>query len=386
VTRPRRGREEPVVQDVEIRSIRSGETDGSFTRFVTEKRVPISGSIELLHPCNLKCVHCYCPPGEGNELSLAEIRRIMDEAAAEGLMWLLITGGEPLFRPDFLDIYSHVKSLGIFVNLFTNGTMITERIADHFAAYPPFSIEISLYGATEETYERVTGVRGSYRRCIEGIERIVARRLPLKLKTPVMTINRHELDDIRAIAHRHGLEFRYDPIITPRMNGDRAPLAYRLSAEEVLEIDLTHADTARAWEERCSTPDEMLPPDNIFTCGAGKSSFHIDPYGGLHGCLMTRKISLSLREMSFRAAFERILPALQGGRDPNSKCNGCDTHDTCGRCPGFAEWETGDHHAHVDYLCGIGEMRKEVFTPRPDGSIGLSVLGAGGGAAGHCGG
>jgi radical SAM protein with 4Fe4S-binding SPASM domain len=372
-------RERPM-REVEIRSVRSGEIGTNFSAFVAAHRTPVSGSIELLHPCNLKCVHCYCPPGQGNELSLEEIRRIMDEAAAEGLLWLLITGGEPLFRPDFLDIYSHVKSLGIFVNLFTNGTMITEKIADHFARYPPFSIEISLYGATEETYEQVTGVKGSYRRCLLGIERIVARKLPLKLKTPVMTLNRHELDDIQAIAERYGLAFRYDPVITARMDGDRGPLQYRLSPAEVLEIDTTQSDTAQAWEERCSTPDALLPPDNVFTCGAGHTSFHIDPYGGLHGCLMTRKIGFNLREMRFRDAFQKIFPALAGKRDADSKCNGCDVHDTCGRCPGFAEWENGDHHSHVDYLCDIGNRRKEVFAPREDGSISLSVLQGEGGA------
>jgi len=380
------------MQDVVIETLRSGEIGRDFADAIARERIPISGSIELLHPCNLKCVHCYCPEGEPGALTFEEIRRIIDEAVDAGLLWLLITGGEPLFHPRFLDIYSHVKSRGIFVNLFTNGTMITEKIADHFAHYPPFSIEISLYGATEETYERVTRVKGSYKRCLRGIERIVARRLPLKLKTPVMTINRHELDDIQAIAGRYGLPFRYDPVITAKMNGDRSPLQYRLSPAEVLEIDLTHSETARAWEERCSTPDALLPPDDIFTCGAGRNSFHIDPYGGLHGCLMTRKIGFSLREMPFREAFARILPALGGKRREDSRCNGCGTHDTCGRCPGFSEWETGDLHAHADYLCTIGELRKEIFTgpqgPNGEDTIPLSLAGEGaasGCSGGHCG-
>ncbi len=378
--------------DVMIETLRSGDLGRAFADTIARDRIPISGSIELLHPCNLKCVHCYCPEGERGALTFEEIQRIVDEASDAGLLWLLITGGEPLFHPRFLDIYDHVKSRGIFVNLFTNGTMITEKIADHFARYPPFSIEISLYGATEETYERVTRVKGSYRRCLRGIERIAARGLPLKLKTPVMTLNRDELDDIAAIAGRYGLPFRYDPIITAKMNGDRAPLRYRLSPAEVLNIDLTHPDTARAWEERCSTPDPLLPPDDIFTCGAGRTSFHIDPYGGLHGCLMTRRIAFSLREMSFREAFTRILPALAGKRREDSPCNGCGTHDTCGRCPGFSEWESGDLHAHADYLCTIGEMRQEIFA-RPaevagGDALALPMIGEGGAsgcAGGHCG-
>ena len=377
------------METAEIRSLRSGEMGDAFSRAIVERRIPVSGSIELLHPCNLKCVHCYCPEGEPNPLAFEEIARIIDEAADAGLLWLLITGGEPLFHPRFLDIYDHVKSRGIFVNLFTNGTMITEKIADHFAAYPPFSIEISLYGATEATYEAVTRVKGSYRRCLRGIERIVARRLPLKLKTPVLTLNRHELDDIAGIAERHGVAFRYDPVITARMDGDRSPLRYRLSPQEVLAIDLTHPETARAWEERCSTPDLLLPPDDIFTCGAGRNSFHIDPYGGLHGCLMTRKIGFSLREMRFEEAFARILPALGGRRDPGSKCNGCGSHDTCGRCPGFSEWENGDHHSHAEYLCTIGDMRRETFAAPlqidTDG-IPLALAPAPGGAVGCAGG
>ncbi len=147
------------------------------------QRLPVSASLEVTFRCNLRCAHCYqehTSPARlaAGELSLAEIQDILDQAAAEGCLWLLLTGGEPFMRSDFLDIYAYAKRKGFVVTLFTNGTLITDRVADFLADLPPLGIEISLYGATQETYERVTGIPGSHARCIEGIERLLSRRLP----------------------------------------------------------------------------------------------------------------------------------------------------------------------------------------------------------------
>ncbi|MGB3904717.1 MAG: radical SAM protein, partial [Anaerolineae bacterium] len=139
------------------------------------KRVPIAGSLELTFRCNLRCVHCYLGdtragiPGK-QELTYAEIRDLLDQIVDEGCLWLLLTGGEPLVRPDFLDIYTYAKQKGLLVTLFTNGTLITPQIADYLQQWRPFVVEISLYGRTKETYEKVTGVPGSYERCMRGIQ------------------------------------------------------------------------------------------------------------------------------------------------------------------------------------------------------------------------
>ena len=107
----------------------------------------------------------------------------------EGCRWLLLTGGEPFLRPDFLDIYTNANKKGLLLTLFTNGTLLTPRSADLLAERRPFAIEITLYGATQQTYERITGIPGSYARCRRGIDLLLERNLPLKLKTMVMTLN-----------------------------------------------------------------------------------------------------------------------------------------------------------------------------------------------------
>src|SRR3989337_1573505 len=169
---------------------------------VSSKRIPISGTLEITSNCNLKCVHCYVVPNKrGNELSTKEVFRLFDELAVEGCLWLLITGGEPLVRPDFEKIYVRAKEKGFLITLFTNATLISPRIADLLQEFPPFSIETSIYGASKETYERVTKVKDSFEKFLHGVNLLLERSLPLKLKTMILNFNKQELPAIKAFAN-----------------------------------------------------------------------------------------------------------------------------------------------------------------------------------------
>ena len=219
---------------------------GEFSEWLHQKvgnqRIPISGSLEVTLRCNLRCQHCYIP-GERRlsrkerELSLGEIQRILDEITDAGCLWLLLTGGEPLLRRDFLDIYTYAKRKGLLLTFFTNGTLVTRRIADHLAEWRPFNIEITLYGTTQETYERVTGIPGSYTRCRRGIDLLLERNLPLGLKTMVMTLNHHELDQMKVLADNLGVQFRFDPILNPAQDGSARPTYLRLTPEEIVGVE-----------------------------------------------------------------------------------------------------------------------------------------------------
>jgi MoaA/NifB/PqqE/SkfB family radical SAM enzyme len=170
---------------------------------VVGQRAPIDGSIEVTRRCNQTCAHCYnnLPLGDqearGSELTYGEHCRILDEITEAGCLWLLYTGGEIFARRDFLDIYTYAKEKGLLISLFTNGTLITPEIADHLVQWCPFSIEITLYGRTKETHEQITGIPGSYERCMRGIRLLMERGLPLKLKTVAITLNKHEIWDIK---------------------------------------------------------------------------------------------------------------------------------------------------------------------------------------------
>ena len=128
-----------------------------LNRGLFNERLPISGSIELTFRCNLRCVHCYCNLPQNDrqaietELETDEVYRLLDQIAEAGCLWLLITGGEPFLRDDFLDIYTYAKKKGFITTLFTNGTLLNKDLADALVEWPPFLVEITLYGATRET-------------------------------------------------------------------------------------------------------------------------------------------------------------------------------------------------------------------------------------------
>ena len=164
-----------------------------------------------------------------------------------GGLWLLYTGGEIFGRPDFMNIYARAKSLGFFITLFSNATLISEGIADALAEAPPFAIEVTLYGATQATYEAMTGVPGSFRQCLRGISLLLERNLPLKLKTVATRLTRHEIGQMKELARGMGVEFKFDAMINPRIDCSQSPLAVRLSPEEIVSLDLEDEERREGW-------------------------------------------------------------------------------------------------------------------------------------------
>ncbi len=243
------------------------------------KRVPMEVSIEVTRRCPLECLHCYnnLPMADraarNRELSLEEYRRLLDQIADAGCFWILFTGGEIFARADFLDIYSYAKSKGFLITLFTNGTMITERIADFLAEYRPFAIEITLYGATRKTYDALTQIPGSYDRCIRGIRLLIERKLPLKLKTVPTTINRHEVYEMQRMAQEDfGVDFKFDPLVNPRIDCSQSPVEVRLTPEDAVALDLhdarRRAEALKLIERDMALPAAAFTSENIYSAAA----------------------------------------------------------------------------------------------------------------------
>jgi len=222
------------------------------------------------------------------------IRDIISQVADQGCLWLLLTGGEPLLRSDFTEIYLHAKRKGLLITFFTNGTLINEGIADFLAEFRPFSTEITLYGATEKTYEKITRVKGSYKRCIRGIELLLERKVPLKLKTMAMRQNLHEIPLMKSYAEGLGIQFRFDPLVNSRLDTNKGPLFTRLKPEEIVRLDIEDEKRAEEWKKSFNEHAGSPGSDKLYTCGAGLDSFHIDPYGNLSICIISRKEQYNL--------------------------------------------------------------------------------------------
>ena len=331
------------------------------------KRYPLSGTIELTERCNLDCVHCYInqPAGSAEhrqrELTTAQWKDVLDQIAAEGCLYLLITGGEPLLRPDFLEIYDHAKRKGFIITLFTNGTLMTPEIADHLAEWHPYVVEITLYGATAETYERVTGVPGSFERCHRGIRLLRERGIPLRLKTVVMTLNVHEFDQIRDYVQRElEMEFRFDGTLWPRPDGAKCPADLRVAPERLVEIALSDARSVPEWQRLIERHKQVSPHEDIETlyrCGAGLMSFKIGPYGELGLCVSSGEPFYSLVTGDFATGWHmRLRDARMREATKPLQCRSCELASLCGYCPVFARLENGDSESVVEFACQIAHL------------------------------
>jgi len=336
-----------------------------------EDRVPFVGTLEVTERCNLRCTHCYLTHRSVEaELSLNEIRRTLDEVAELGCLGLLLTGGEPFVRRDFLDIYAHAKRRGFWITLFTNGTLLTPWVADYLEEWRPRLLEISVYGASARVYESITGVPGSFEKCMAGIDLILERDIPLTLKTMVLRQNVHELDALRELADGLGVPFRFDQMICPRNDGSDIPYDARLSPEEAVRIDWEDEERRAEFTELFDKLGGHRRTDRrLFRCGAGIEMFHIDSYGIVRPCRLLRSLGFSLRDMPFKRGWEDVLPSqLVGELPPDHRCVDCDWSSVCLQCPGWSDVVHGDLTTPVDYLCKVTELRAQAFRNDREGS------------------
>jgi radical SAM protein with 4Fe4S-binding SPASM domain len=352
-----------------VQEIGYGEFSGALHANLAGKRAPMDVSIEVTRRCPLECLHCYnnLPMGDQAarkaELTLEEHVKLLDELKAAGTLWLLYSGGEIFARKDFLDIYTEAKKRGFIITLFTNGTLITEKVADHLAKMPPFAIEITLYGATKETYETLTQIPGSYARCMRGIQLLLDRKLPLKLKTVPTTVNQHEVYEMKKFAEDLGVEFKFDPLINPRIDCSQSPLAVRLTPEEVVELefqDTRRKEDYRGLLEQELTLEKAAPKegDSRYFCGGGWNGCAIDPEGKMSICVISHQQEYSIRESGFKAGWDGpLLDIRQQAKTRPTICDTCRIQSLCSMCPANGELENGDAESPVDFLCEVAHLR-----------------------------
>ena len=337
------------------------------------KRVPMQVSIEVTRRCPLECQHCYnnLPMGDqdarSREMTTEEHFRMLDELVEMGCIWLLYTGGEIFARKDFLEIYTYAKRKGFLITLFTNGTLINEKIADYLVEWPPFAIEITLYGRTRETYEALTQIPGSYDRCLRGISLLRERGLPLKLKTVATSINKHEVTVMRRFAEEElGVEFKMDGQINPRIDCSQSPLAVRLTPEEVVTLDMSApkgvSEYRRLAKHDMENPPSLSQGNTVYFCGGGMNSFAINAYGEMGICVISQQDTFRVQESGLTRVWEESLLNLRNRKRTRvTKCIECRIQSLCGMCPANGELENGDRESPVDFLCHVAHLRAAVI-------------------------
>ena len=338
-----------------------------------KKQIPLCGQIELTYRCNLNCLHCYAKGLERprEELTSDRLKDLIDQVTHEGCMHLCLTGGEPLIRDDFFTVYSYAKKKGLLITIFTNGLLLTEKTIGIFKRQPPFAIEITLNGITKETYETITQTPGSFETVMSNIRLAAENGLPLIIKTNCLKENKDEIDRIKEWTedllgkpseNRH--RFKYDPMIYPRLNGDKTPAKSRLSFEGLEELRKQDIDI---WDEyqrvlQSELPDLERDGRFLYRCTAWMQQFFINPYGRLKFCQFSEKFSVDLKTTSFHEGFYHVFPRLLSEQfKTDSKCKNCSLRPFCYHCPARAYLETGDEEAPVEYYCELAHSLKHAM-------------------------
>ena len=324
-----------------------GAADLLAQRAARQKR-PVTVTFQVTDRCNYECVHCYQDHVARDELTFAEIERILGELADAGVLFLTLMGGEFFMRRDADDILRKAHELGFAIKLLTTGHHVHDRRADLIAEMRPIQVDMSLYAATPHLHETVTRHQGSWQRTYEAARRLIERKVPVLLKAPVMDINVDDLGNLARLARELGAKSSFDAKLTGKEDTDQTPVSLRMGQAQLRAfyrdeengipayLAASYADYDPAHENR---------PLSETPCRAGQQAVSIDPRGEVWPCNALPIACGNLREQSFQDIWSGSAE-LDDIRDLRwaklSECNVCELRRHCQRCHGMALLEQGE--------------------------------------------
>lgn len=337
--------------------------------------------MELTERCNNNCIHCYInrPADDtmamARELSTEQVKDILEEAASLGCLTVRFTGGEPTLREDFEELYLYARRLGLRVNLFTNGTLITPHLVKLFTRIPPLGyIEITVYGMKKKSYEAVTRAPGSFEAVWAGMDLLLENEVRFIVKGTILPPNKSEVEEFEAwastIPWMKRMKKRPSFVRLLQLRGrqdsenkNRLINGIRTSPEEELQFFLKRKEEYLKDMKRFCSKCIRPPGDSLFTCGAGISQGYVDPYGYFQICgtLQHPDTTYDLKDGSLKDAMINFVPKVRQAKAENpdylARCAGCFLTGLCEQCPARAWSEHGTLDTPVEYLCELAHTQ-----------------------------
>lgn len=340
--------------------------------------LPILGEFELTTRCNLSCGMCYvCQKSNisKKELTAKEWIQLAEEARAEGMLFLLLTGGEVFLRKDFREIYEALVDMGFILTIYSNGTLITPEVAGWLGRIPPSQIDISVYGASPGTYARVCKDAGGYDTAIRGIDLLLEQGINVQLRTTIVKGNVNDFERLAELAEIRGLTLGVVNYISPRREGEETdPVSERLDPTELAacefainryfsgksnRIEKGRVKNTEQYTDMYQTSSRFDVQDP-FQCSSGKCSFWITWDGRMLPCsLMSNPVVYPL-EQGFHEAWHLLQKSCEA-IPACSACIQCPDQDYCMPCPARLKNETGYFDRPSAYLCRLAQERKRIY-------------------------
>lgn len=363
--------------------------EAPITEYLHQKaamaKLPLNGTFELTPCCNMDCKMCYVRMSKKDQEAIRPLRSAKEwlalakEARERGMTYLLLTGGEPFLRPDLKEILTGLHEMGLVISINSNGTLIDEQVIQWLKEVPPVRINLTLYGASNETYGRLCGNPDGFSQVVKAIHLLKEAGILVKLNCSVTPFNAQDLEAMFAFAEKEELVIQATSYMFPPMRKDPSLIGWnqRFSSEEAayysakieelsMGSELFLERVAKGQTDGLSTdPTEDCPQvaeegdlegegDKV-RCRAGKCSFWVTWEGTLLPCgMIIDDAAKNVFEEGFDAAWQKAVEIVEGIRLPIT-CARCKDKDKCKACAAMVMTESGNYHTVPAYRC---EMAK----------------------------
>lgn len=356
------------------------------------ERIPYNGTFELTIRCNLHCKMCLFRHNDSEneeiinkELTTKQWIDLARQASEAGTLFLLITGGEPMLREDFCEIWEGIYKLGFVTELYTNATLVSSKILETLKKYPPHKIGITIYGASAETYEKTCGSRKAFEKMIEGVHGLLTLPSNFEFRSTIIKDNFNDwekIDDL--VSSEFGTQYivkqaapinravrgscsdvvqcRLDPDIDFRMKAIRK----KRNIRRLLGDNCKNVKIEFSRVNKTSVVNNPNQQNSFFGCDAGISQYVITYNGEMQACQMIDLFTTDALHDGLKKAWD-LFPTKVKYSNQNAKCNCCKYIEDCSACYGTRYAETGDLCSCSEYIYSAAVARNKYYS--------LSLLG-----------
>lgn len=342
------------------------------------KKVPLSGALEISPICNMDCKMCYVKMTKeemnkaGRKMTYENWIDLAKQAKEMGTLFLLITGGEPFLDKDFKKLYIELYNMGFIISINSNGTLIDESDVKWLSKYPPRCINITLYGASNETYKRLCNNPKGFDQATKAIELLISSGIQVKINASITQYNQCDLEGIYEFGNKHNLVIQAGSYMYPPLRRDENSIGkndrltpkqaaknyvkvrqYRMTEEKFI----SYAESMKngilvddGYESDC----RVLEQGESLKCRAGTSTFWISWNGKMMACGIMPKPVENPMEIGFKKAWENIIEDVSELRLAY-KCSTCKNRLICNVCAATSFTETGDVSGVPTYMCEMTE-------------------------------
>lgn len=340
-------------------------------------RYPVNATLELTLRCNMKCKMCMFRHRSdedailaGEELNTSQWADLAQQLFDAGTLNILITGGEPLLRKDFCEIYSSIYRLGFIITLYTNATLVTEDVLEVLRRYPPHRIGITLYGASNETYKKLCGCADGFERALAGAKALSTLPSVLEFRTTIVQDNYKDINDIeKLVKQEFNLPVTHSLAVFQSVRGGCMPVSEcRLSPEDIVDLTMKRISykfrelMPSKLREKVKVQMQLAEPQpqcknkeqryNLLGCSAGMDNVTIAYDGKVLGCQMLGNFYTDAVSLGFAEAWEQW-PYTVRLPQTNAECTACSHLALCLNCPGVCMAECGTLNGRPEYICQI---------------------------------